>query len=128
MRLPRMGSPSQRGVPSGLTGEDLFGDGHPGHRLGPAGVAPSEPDEHSTAAALIPGGSGLMYGEVGGGLTTIAEGTIQFRADAFDALRLVLDPRSHPERWPVTNVLAVMAVEQRRPVTSLVDLELHDPP
>ena len=76
---------------------------------------------------FIPCGGGPNHGEIGGDLAAIAERTLE-ALNVLRPLRLVVDPRCDPERRSVTDVLTVMAVEESRPVTNLVDLEAGDPP
>jgi hypothetical protein len=77
--------------------------------------------------ALIPRRGGPHHDQAVGELATVAQRAVQGRADASISLDWVLDPWCWPERWTMTHVLAVVALEQRRPVAEDVSYEADDP-
>ena len=78
--------------------------------------------------ALVPRRGGPSHGQALGDLAPVAERTVERGADASITLGCVLDPRRDAEGRAVAHVLAMVALEQRHPVTDVIDGEAGDPP
>ena len=76
---------------------------------------------------LIEGGRRSNDHEVAGNLGAIAQRTSQRRADPLPAGDVVDDPRGRPQRWTVSDMLTMVAVQPGDPVTGVIPVEPCDP-
>lgn len=113
---------------------ERIGAGEETERSGLDAQAAPGPARHSMGAterlghrALIPRRGRPHHDQAVGQLATIAERAVQGRADASIALHRILDPGCRPERWTMTHVLAVVALEAGDPIAEVVSDKADDP-
>ena len=99
-------------------------DAHAAPRPGRDSMSASQRVGHGV---LIPRRGGAHDGQAVGELASVAERTVQRRADALLSLVSVLDPLCCSEWWTMPHMLAVVALESRHPVAHVIGDERNDP-